>query len=396
MSVLFKEALNLALKSCETVKETETVELWNALGRVLAEDVVSVKNLPAFNNSAMDGYAFKYEEINFPLKIVKTVFAGDLAEAVLKKGECYKIMTGAKLPSDADTVAQKEICEVNDGYVKIVQNIKKGNAVRLKGEEQKKGTVLLKKGELLTPDRIGLLASQGVFKIEVFKKLKIAVLSTGSELKEPWEEAKEDEIYNINGINIVMLLKNFRFPADYLGALPDSLEQTVEKIAALKDYDLIITSGGISTGDADFVKTAFLKNGLKELFHGVKVKPGHPTMMGIMGKTFVMAMPGNPLAAILNIMFLSMPVILKMQGAENFEFKKITAKNAEELKLKPGRVNIILGNIKDGRFYAYNRGKYGSGMVTPLVNSSYAVLFDEKQSLIKEGEEIKAIRLYCL
>ncbi len=392
----FLEAQNLALQSVKVTDKKEIIDIEDALKRVVAQDIICEKDLPTYDNSAMDGYAFKYDDRNRDLKVVTTIMAGDIQEPILKEGECYKIMTGAKVPKDVDTIAQREICEEIDGVMHLTSDVKQGNAIRLKGEEQKKGSVLMEKGEILTGAKIALLATQGITKVEVYKKLSIAIVSTGNELKEPHEIANEDEVYNINAINIKMLLKNYNLDSEYLGSIPDNLEQGVEFISKLKEYDLIITTGGISKGDADFTKQAFVQNGLKELFHGIKVKPGHPTMMGIMENSFVMAMPGNPLAAIVNIILLSMPIMFKMQGVKNFYYEPITVKNGEELKLKSGRVNIVLGNLVEGKFVAYKNNRYGSGMITPLVDSNYIAMFDEDTSLIEQNESIDIIKLYSL
>ncbi len=392
----FLEAQSLALQNVKVTEKKEIIDIENALNRVVAQDIVCIKDLPTYDNSAMDGYAFKYVDKNKDLKVVATIMAGGIQEAILKEGECYKIMTGAKVPSDVDTIAQREICEEPNGIMHLTSDVKQGNAIRLKGEEQKRGSVLVEKGEILTGAKIALLATQGITKVEVYKKLSIAIVSTGNELKEPHEVASEDEVYNINAINIKMLLKNYNLDAEYLGSIPDDLEQVVEFISKLKEYDLIITTGGISKGDADFTKQAFVQNGLKELFHGIKVKPGHPTMMGTMGSSFVMAMPGNPLAAIVNIILLSMPIIFKMQGVKNFYYDSITVKNGEELKLKPGRVNIVLGNLVNGKFIAYKNNKYGSGMITPLVESSYIAMFNKDADLVEQGASVDIIKLYSL
>ena len=392
----FLEAQNLALQNAKVTDKKEIINIEDALNRVVAHDIICVKNLPTYNNSAMDGYAFKYANKDNSLKVVATIMAGDIQEPILKENECYKIMTGAKVPKDVDTVAQREICQEENGVMHLISDVKLGNAIRLKGEEQKEGSVLIEKGAILTGAKIALLATQGITKVEVYKKLSIAIVSTGNELKEPHEIANEDEVYNINAINIKMLLKNYNLDSEYLGSIPDNLEQGIEFISKLKEYDLIITTGGISKGDADFTKQAFLANGLIELFHGIKVKPGHPTMMGTMENSFVMAMPGNPLAAILNIILLSMPIIFKMQGVKNFYYELITVKNGMELKLKSGRTNIVLGNLEDGKFIAYKNNKYGSGMITPLVESSYIVTFDEDTSLVEKGANIEVIKLYSL
>ncbi len=392
--VLFKEALENALESVACNQEGELINIEHSLNRVVAEDIFCIKNLPSYNNSAMDGYAFRHSERENPLRVVAIVYAGNVQKPILRGGECYKIMTGAKVPQDADTVAPREICKLEDGFIELTENIKKGSAIRLKGEEQKKGNLLIKEGSLLNPAKIALLASQGIRKVKVYKRLKIAIASTGNELKEPWEEANEDEVYNINGINIQMHLQSYGIESRYIGSIPDNLEQSIEFIAKLKQYDIVITTGGISAGDADFTKKAFIENGLQELFHGVKVKPGHPTMMGIMEKTFVMAMPGNPLAAIVNILLLSLPIIFKMQGAKTIFYETIKIKNGSPLKLKPKRVNIVLGNLEDGKFYAYKNNRYGSGMVTPLVESHYITLFGEDRDFVGENEAVKVISIH--
>jgi len=394
MAIDFFDAKEIALKSITHTPQTQIIDIFDALGKVLATDIKAVKNLPSFNNSAMDGYAFRYEDINNTLEIVATIYAGNNQNPILKTNQCYKIMTGAKVPSDCDTVAQVELCTQEGNQVTINNQIKKANAIRLKGEEVKKGELILAKNQRLNYANIALLASQGIDKIEVYKELKIAILASGDELKEPWESASEDEIYNINSINIASFLREYGFKSDYLGRLGDNLEEITAQIAKLKEYDLIITSGGISAGEADFTKEAFLNNGFKELFHGVKVKPGHPTMFGLMDKTFVMAMPGNPLAAILNVMFLSLPVIFKLQGVDNFKFNKCKVKMAKDLKLKSGRLNIVLGSIKENKFYPYKDNKYGSGMIMPLVQSSAVALFEPNVSKLNENDEIE-VYLLC-
>ena len=387
----YKEALELALKSVDITTKVESIKLEESLNRVLAKDIYAVRDLPPYNNSAMDGYGFKYSDIKSRLKVVKTILAGDIQKPILKQNECYKIMTGAKVPSDCDTIAPKEICEVTNNKILVLKDINKGNAIRLEGEEIKKGELLLKRGDRLNASKIALIASQGINEVLCYKELKIAVISTGSELKELDEVASEDEIYNINGINILMHLKEYGVSANYLGVLPDNLENSIKFLKSILDYDIIITTGGVSLGDADFTKEALLHNGFKELFHGIKVKPGHPTLMGKIDKTFIMAMPGNPLAAIIHIIIMGLPIILKMQGAKDIFFTTKEAKITTSLKLKPGRVNIVLGEFKNSSYTPYKNNKYGSGMITPLVNSNAFVLFKESIDSVEKGSIIKVI-----
>mgnify|MGYP001213530509 FL=1 len=360
----FPQAVEKSLEMVNQISFTEIIPISDALNRTIANDSLCIKNLPSFNNSAMDGFAVKFSDAGKTLNINKVIFAGDKGEKTkesLEQNECYKIMTGAKVPNDADTIIPIENCfDVTDLTVRIPEDIKKGANLRLKGEEQKEGNVILQKGERITSSHITLLSSQGLIMVEVFKKISIAVLSTGNEIKEPWEEADDEEIYNCNSFALISQLKEKGFDATYCGVVPDSLEKSKEFIKNLKTYDVIITTGGISMGDADFVGEAFLQNGLETAFHGVNIKPGRPIMMGTMGKTSVVYLPGNPLTAMVNIYLFVIPMLKKIQGDRAFYHTITKAKNDTEFKTKKGRVNVVLGTIVNGEFKVTRNNKYGS------------------------------------
>ncbi|MFA9374438.1 MAG: molybdopterin molybdotransferase MoeA, partial [Poseidonibacter sp.] len=374
----------------------EIIPISSALGRVVGSDVICKKNLPAFNNSAMDGFAIKIEDAGKILNINKVIFAGDKGDKVkpsLWDNECYKIMTGAKVPSDVDTIIPIENCtDVTDKTVRIPADLKQGANLRLKGEEQKEGNVLFKKGEVINSSHITLLASQGLMMIEVYKEISIAVVSTGNELKEPWQNASDEEIYNCNSYALVSLLSEAKFNATYAGVIPDNLEESINFISNLKTYDVIITTGGISMGDADFVGEAFIKNGLQTAFHGVNVKPGRPIMMGKMSDTFVMCLPGNPLTAMVNMQLFAIPVLNKIQGSSYFYHDVSIGLNEEEFKTKAGRVNLVLGTLETGGFKVTRKNKYGSGMITALYESNCILVTSENTSIIEENQSIKVIK----
>ncbi len=391
--VSYKEAMELALAATKKQIESEVINIEEALSRVVVKDIYATRDLPPFDNSAMDGYAFKYNEKRNRYKIAGTVFAGDKESVEINEDECYKIMTGAIVPKSCDTVVPKELTLEENGYMLLQKSISKGNAVRLKGEELSKGSLILEKGEKLTPAKIALLASQGIVEVAVYRKISIAIASTGNELKEPHELADESEIYNINAINIKMHLKAAGFDAIYLGSIPDDMEQSLEFTQRFKAYDVAITTGGISKGEADYTRKAFMENGLKVLFSGVNLKPGHPTLFGTMGSTFIMAMPGNPLAAILNVLILGMPVLLKRQGAKEHFYKTISVEMGKSLQLKGNRLNIVLGRVVEGKFYPYKNNKYGSGMISPLVASNAIALFSEDIKISDIGDRIEVIEI---
>ena len=392
----FNVAIQKALENAVSTKYVELINIEDSLGRVISKDIVCVKNLPSFNNSAMDGFAVRASDAGKALKVKKVIFAGDNVEPCLEEGECYKIMTGAKVPEDADTIIPiEDVVSFEKDIVRIKEEVKKGSCLRLKGEEKALEDILFKKGESVTSSKVAVLASQGLTKVEVFKNLNIAVVSTGDEIKEPWEIASEDEIYNCNSYALISLLKEKGFKATYTGVVPDSLEESVEFVKSLNSYDVIITTGGISMGDADFVGKAFLENGLNIIFHGVNIKPGRPIMMGKMKDTFVMCLPGNPLTAMVNMHLFAMPVLKKIQGSK-FIYPDINkAKNIEEFKTKTGRVNVVLGSCSKGEYKVTQKNKYGSGMITVLDQSNSIVVTDESRAVIKEGEDIKVIKFNC-
>jgi molybdopterin molybdotransferase len=389
ITVSFKEAIERSLQLAKKSLTVEWVYLDSALGRVLADDVMCQKNLPAFNNAALDGFGIRHSDKGKTLKIKQSIYAGMSVEACLKENECYKIMTGAKAPLDIDTIVPfEDALSYDESSVTLPNEVKKGNALRFKGEEQIVGSKFLEEGEMITPQIISVLASQGISKIPVYKKISIAVFSTGDELKEPWEPTSEDEIYNINSSSLIALLQDHGFEADYCGVIPDNLEMTKKYFSQMKRYDVLITSGGISMGEADFVEEALKDNGLEVAFHGIKIKPGKPTMMGKMGETLICSMPGNPLAAFVNAYLFLIPALKKLQGVKNFNHKKILCTNTIPFSMKTGRTNIILGRTVDGTFSVAHKNKYVSGMVTPLIHSNSIVVTDEETDMIKEGDLI--------
>lgn len=388
----YKEAVDIGLNAACATNKTEYISIENSISRVFSKNIICSKNLPSFNNSAMDGFAIKACDAGKKLKVTRSVFAGEADVGSIGENECVKIMTGAKVPDGADTIIPIEDTVSFDGdIVEIPSDVKAGNHFRPKGEEKSEGEVIFKRGERITSSMVAILAAQGITMIEVYSQLKIAVLSTGNELKEPWEVATPDQIYNSNSYAIISMLKEHGFEGNYVGVVPDSLEKSIEFISELKSYDLIITTGGISLGDADFVAEAFIKNGLDVEFHGVKVKPGRPTMMGKMENTFVMAMPGNPLTALVNTYLLALPIIYKMSGSLAFYHDFIYAKNVKGYKVRPNRANVVLGDLQNGEFNVTRNNKYGSGMLMPIIESNSAMITLEEKGFVQEGEMIKVI-----
>lgn len=392
----FKDAVSASLDISEITTLKEIITLNDSIGRVLAQNVFCVKNLPSFNNSAMDGFAIKASDAGKKLKVAKTILAGENSKPCLAEDECYKIMTGAKVPDDVDTIIPIEnILEYKNDIVTIKKDVVKNASFRFKGEEKAVNDRLCNKGDVITSGMVAVLASQGITMLDVYKKIKIAVVSTGNELKEPWQQTNEDEIYNCNSYAIISLLKEKGFEATYTGVIPDLLEESIAYVGELKNYDVIITTGGISMGDADFMEQAFQKNGLEIAFHGVNIKPGRPIMMGKMEKTFVMCLPGNPLTAMVNMHLFAFPVLNKIQGSLAIYHDIEIAKNIQKFKTKAGRVNVVLGLCKNGEYRVTQDNKYGSGMITVLHESNSILVTDESTASLTEAESVKVIKFNC-
>jgi len=390
----FNEAVESSLQNAYGTTLKEIISIERALGRVFSKNVICAKNLPSFNNSAMDGFAIKAADAGKTLKVNAVVYAGEVKKASLHEGECYKIMTGAQVPNDVDTIIPIEnVIKFENDEVTLPESVRKGDALRLKGEESKEGEILFASGEEITARTIAVLASQGIMNIEVYKKLSIAVVSTGNELKEPWENASEDEIYNCNSYAIISTLQSKGFDASYIKVIPDNLDETIAFVSDLKSYDIIITSGGISMGDADFVGRAFEENGLVTLFDGVNIKPGRPIMMGRMDKTFVICLPGNPLTAMVNLYLFAMPIIRKIQGFKGHHHNTELAQNMADFKTKAGRVNVVLGSLKGGKFLATRGNRYGSGMITVIEESNAMLLTSASSNGCLESDSVKVICL---
>ncbi|TNB61969.1 molybdopterin molybdotransferase MoeA [Campylobacter helveticus] len=383
------ETLELLKEQIAPLKENELIGLEDALGRILACDLYAKKNLPSFDNAALDGYAFNYADINEPLRIKGTILAGNKTLYELGKNECYKIMTGALMPKNADTILMLEEENLENGKLVIKTKPKQFNALRFKGEEQKMGELLLKKGQKLNAPMLTLLAAQGIYKIKVVRKPRIAIFSSGDELKEPWEECDEKSIYNANALGVSALLNGCDL--SYLGIIKDEMSE-VKKALQNSNFDLIITSGGASVGEADFMDKVLKELEFKKLFDGIKARPAKPTKLYEKDEKLILILPGNPMAAFLSC-FIFAKKIVDLLGGNLEETSKIKAFMGQDLKLKVGRNNLILGNLKGNHFIPFNDNKFGSAMILPLVKSEFLFISEEGQAQITKGEEMQIIRL---
>ena len=391
---MINETLNLIYNEIKSLNLKKIVPINKALNEICAKDIVAIKDLPCFDNSALDGYAFNHKNAGKTLKIKGIIYAGEKKEFHLNDNECYKIMTGAIMPKGADTVLRTEDANVKNDVLFLPNEIKKFDGYRLKGEEVTKGKILIKKGEVITPRKIMLLASQGINEVEIYKKPKIALFSSGEELKEPWQKADEYEIYNANASGIEALLKNNSFESKYLGIIKDeplTIKESFEK--CFKEFDFVITSGGASAGDKDYMDEILKDFGFKEIFDHVNIKPGRPTKCFIKDEKIVFVLAGNPTAAYLLAFLLVIPTLKKLINQNNDFFEISKTKFSGNLKLKSGRINAILGIYDDFCFKVIDDNKFGSGTISPLAKATHLYLSDLDKKELKDGEIIEILKL---
>lgn len=387
------EALDRLLAGVVPAQAVETVGVLECEGRVLAEAVTVRRNLPPFSNSGMDGYAVKLGDAGKTVRIAGTIFAGGIPEGEVKPGEAIKIMTGAPTPAGCEAVVMFEQTEkVGDDRIKLPEKIAADQNTKAAGEELQAGAVLFKAGEKLGAAHGALLASQGIMAVRVFKRLKVAVVSGGDEVVEPWQTPGAYQIYNTNSAALCLSLKSAGFEPLYASLGGDDTEALAARLEAIIDScDAVLTTGGISMGEADFTRAAFEKLGIEIFFHGLNLKPGRPTLAGRIGRKLAVALPGNPLSALANFHLLVLPALFKMQGQTAFATDFVTAENTEPFGLKGDRDTALLGRLEGGRFTVCRGGKYGSGMLLPVAESNALAVFERSVHKSEAGQNIKVV-----
>jgi molybdopterin molybdotransferase len=309
-------------------------------------------------------------------RIKGKILAGDSVERVeVKEGECFYIATGAPVPSGGRFIAIWEQVEVEGEWAKI-PDLPPGANIRPEGEEFHQGDTLLKPGEEVTPEAVLALAGQGIDWIEVYKPVSVAVIPTGNELAEPYEEAGRYQLYNSNGYGVAALLRQFSFKTTLLPPLSDRLEEIEKRVEeAVERFDAVITIGGASKGKADHLQQVLERVGVEWVFRGLNLKPGKPTLLGLVNGKPVISLPGNLLSSYLNAYLVALPLLRRLGGSCRPLPSHLQLEVGESFKANPKKDHIILGRIEGGQFFPYRGYRYGSGMVTPLLHSnSYALL----------------------
>jgi molybdopterin molybdotransferase len=380
-----------AILAClRPITEAEKIPTKEILGRVLAEDIVPRINVPAHDNSAMDGYAIRFSDVEKPLREIGTALAGKPFHGKLGAGECVRIMTGAVIPPGADTVVIQEVVKKQGERVIVPPGQKKAQNVRYAGEDLKVGTAVLKSGKLLKPADVGLIASLGIGEVRVRRRLRVAFFATGDELASIGQPLKEGEVYDSNRYTVHGMLARLGVEAIDMGVIRDSpvaLEKAFR--TAAEKADVVITTGGVSVGEADFIKQMMAKLG-EVLFWKIAMRPGRPMAFGRIGDAFLFGLPGNPVAVMVTFYQFVRDALLHMSGREDAPIPPLKAVSAESLRKVPGRTEYQRGILfkEQGEWKVRTTGQQGSGVLRSMSEANCFIVLEHERGQVKAGEAV--------
>jgi molybdopterin molybdotransferase len=379
-----------AIRRClSRVKDVESVPVRQALGRVLAQDIVPDIDVPAHDNSAMDGYAVRFADLDKPLKEVGTALAGKPFGGKVGAGECVRIMTGAVMPQGADTVVIQEVVKKEGERIVVPPGQKKAQNVRYAGEDLSKGKAVLHPGQLLRPAELGLIASLGIAEVQVKRRLRVAFFATGDELASIGSALKEGEVYDSNRYTLHGMLARLGVELIDMGVVRDDPAALEEAFAAASKHDVAITTGGVSVGEADFVKQLMGKLG-EVLFWKIAMRPGRPMAFGRIGDAFLFGLPGNPVAVMVTFYQFVRPALLYMQGRDDTELPLLQVPSAENLRKVPGRTEYQRGVIfREGNSWKVRTtGQQGSGVLRSMSEANCFIVLEHERGSVKAGEPV--------
>ncbi len=395
--ITVESALEIILKEIRPLP-LESVDICSALGRVIGEDVTSRSGNPPWDNSAMDGYALRASDARgasgenpVKLSVLYDLPAGSTPKGAVGAGQAVRIMTGAPVPEGADAVVMVEKTESGDGFVLIKAEPRAGENIRKAGEDFKSGDVVISKGSLIRPAEVSMLATVGSPFVMVHKRPRVAVISTGDELCDISEAPGFGKISNSNGYALAALAASSGAVPVQLGIARDTKESLRDKLTAALSADCIISSGGVSVGDYDFVKDVLKDMGSSMMFWKVAMKPGKPLAFGVIGGKPAFGLPGNPISSMVAFEQFVRPTLLKMAGRRSLFRQAFKAELTKDIKIKPGRMNFIRAELKSdvGGFTVTPLDGQGSGMIMTMVRANSFVIVPQDSSGFNKGEVVK-------
>ncbi|MFT5819152.1 MAG: molybdopterin molybdotransferase [Crocinitomix sp.] len=383
-----EEAIGI-LKENGVKLESKRLKVRSALGQLLAEDVLSPIDMPSFNQSAMDGYAFNFQSEITSYHVIGEVAAGSSNNPVLKIGEGVRIFTGAMVPDTANIVVQQEWIKREGDQATITETVQEGRNIRIKGEQIKAGSIALKKGTEITPAGIGFLTGLGIVEIKVIRKPKISLITTGNELVKAGDRLNPGQIYESNSAMLAATLEQYDFNDYSINSVSDIYELTKLTIhAAIHESDVVILTGGISVGDYDFVGKALQELEVEQLFYKINQKPGKPIYVGKKGDTLIAGLPGNPAAALTCFYMYVLPAMQQMMGKGFKGLEKVDLPMGEAYTKKGSRAEFLKGKIKDGRLFVL--GMQSSAMLRSFATADALVYIPAATVSVAKSDIVRA------
>jgi len=382
------------------VEETDHVELINAIGRVISVDVVSPVDVPGYTNSAMDGYAIASASIpsdgETQLQIIGTAWAGKVFNAPVQVGQAVRIFTGAQMPVGTDTVVIQEHVSVENDLVTIDSDVQAHKNVRMAGEDVQQNQRILTAGTQLNAAEVGLLASLGINRVAVYRRLRVAFFTTGDELRSLESNAGEPlepgMLFDSNRYSIQAMLESLNVEIVDLGIVRDNADDTRKAMTdATQRADVVLTSGGVSAGDADFVTQIFHELG-EVSFWKLAMRPGRPLAFGKIGQAFFFGLPGNPVAVMVTFLQFVQPAIKQMMGLKKTAPYTITATSMSSLRKSLGRVEYqrgVLGNNDQGDLIVTSTGKQGAGRISSMSTANCLIVIAADVASVSPGDTVE-------
>ena len=366
------------------ITETETRALREALDCVLHTEIISPINVPPYTNSAMDGYAIHGSDIiadKFSLKQVGIAYAGQPFDGTIQESECIRIMTGAMMPEDCDTVIMQEHVEVNNALITVHGQHQHGQNVRMAGEDLKTGEVVLDEGHKITPADLGLIASLGIAELTVKRKIRVAFFSTGDELRSLGEKLEAGQIYDSNRYTLHGMLSHLNVDIIDMGVVPDQKEALREALQqASKQADIVLTTGGVSVGDADYVKEMLIELGHVD-FWKIAMKPGRPLAFGTINDALFFGLPGNPVSVMVTFYQFALPALQQLSGQNMPMQQRLQVNCVSAIRKRAGRFEFqrgILFQNDQGITQVKTTGEQGSGILRSMSIANCFILLEEQ------------------
>jgi molybdenum cofactor synthesis domain-containing protein len=390
-----QDALDRINKTIVQTKKTEKVVLLDSVGRITAKNIIADFDVPPFNRSAMDGYAVRSSDTQgaqlskpIRLKLIGEIHAGEQFEGVINTGECVEIATGSPVPVGSDSVVMVENTRIEDSLIEIYQSVDSGENVAPQGEDIKKGEVVIKAGDLITPGKLGAIAALGLENVAVIAKPRIAVYSTGTEIVPQGQRLKSGQIYDINSYTLSSIISRNGCEPFKIRIVKDDYESLKSEMSEISKYDMAVFSGGSSVGTRDLLRLVIEEVG-EIIFHGVRVKPGKPTLFGVVDKTPVFGMPGFPTSCLSNAYVFLTPALRKLARLPREELRIVKASLTHKVKGSPDREMFYTVKVENDKATpAYKQ----SGDITSMAHANGFFVVPVGASL-EAGAEVEVILL---